>query len=299
MKKKKKYKSGYVALIGRTNVGKSTFLNRILGEKVSIVTPKPQTTRDKILGILSLNGGQIIFIDTPGIHETKKILNKKMVREAISAVYDADIILLMIEATHSPDIDVEDEKIIRIAEESGKNTFLLINKIDLVKKEYLLPLMESYGKRFNFTHMIPVCSLTAEGFDILTKLLLENLKESQAFFPEDQLTDKTIRFLCAEVIREKVFLLTHQEIPYSTAVKIEQMKEEGNLYRISATIILERDSQKGIVIGKGGNTLKQIGTLARKEIESSTGKKVFLSLFVKVEPDWTESEKGFKKVFAD
>jgi GTP-binding protein Era len=298
-KKIRKFKSGFVALMGRTNVGKSTFLNNILGEKVSIVTPKPQTTRDRIKGILNSKNGQIIFIDTPGIHEHKKNLNKRMVREAMSALVDADLILLMIEASQRSDVDFLDQRIISLA--GKKPVFLLINKIDLFPKETILPLIDVYSRKFNFSEIIPVCSITGDGFDIVKELILWHLPEGSPMYPEDQFTDRTLRFLCAEIIREKVFYLTHQEIPYSTAVKIDEMKEieEKNMYRIMATIFIEKESQKPIIIGRAGRVLKEIGTLARREIESSTEKKVFLSLFVRVEPDWTLTEKGLKKVLED
>ncbi len=283
------FKSGFISILGRPNVGKSTLFNRILGEKIAIVTEKPQTTRNRILGIKNVEGAQLIFLDTPGLHEGGSELNKRMVKTALSTGRDSDVLLFLTEAT-SPPLE-EDRKMLEYLKLSKGIPFLVINKIDLVKKETLLPLMDQYQKLFPFETMIPLSALQGDGIEILINEIVRVLPEAPPYFPEDMLTDQTERFLVSEIIREKVIQHSYQEIPYVTAVTIESFKElaEKNLVVIQATIYVEKESQKKILIGKGGQKLKKIGEWSRKEIEAFLEKRVFLELWVKVEKNWTRN----------
>ena len=282
------FKSGFISILGRPNVGKSTLFNRILGEKIAIVTEKPQTTRNRILGIKHVEGGQMIFLDTPGLHQGRSALNQRMVQTAIASSQEADVLLFVIEAT-SPLIE-EDRQMIESLKGSQGVRFLIINKIDLVRKERLLPIIDQYQKVHPFQAIFPMSAITGEGIEILLEEIMEALPESPPYYPEDMITDQTERFLISEVIREKVIEQTFQEIPYSTAVTIESFKEhpEKKLVVIQATIHVERISQKKILIGKGGQKLKQIGEMARKAIEAFLEKRVFLELWVTVEKNWTQ-----------
>jgi GTP-binding protein Era len=286
------FKSGFISILGRPNVGKSTLFNRLLGDKIAIVTEKPQTTRNRILGIKNVEGGQCIFLDTPGIHEGRSELNKRMVRTAIASGRDADILLLMIEAT-SP-LGEEDRQMIESFKGSKGIPFLVINKIDLVRKEVLLPLMDQYQRLRPFQAIVPISAITGEGVDILLEEVIKYLPESPPYYPEEMVTDQTERFWVSEIIREKVIQHSYQEIPYSTAVTIEEFRErpEKKVVVIKGIIHAERDSQKKILIGKGGQRLKKIGEAARKEIEAFLGTKVFLELWVKVEKNWTRDPRA-------
>lgn len=290
------FKSGFISILGRPNVGKSTLLNRVLGEKIAIVTEKPQTTRNRILGIKNFERGQLIFIDTPGFHEAHTELNKRMVRVAISSGRDADVLIFLIDAT-SPDIE-KDRRLIGSARGNKGIQFLVINKIDLIRKEVLLPMMDQYQKIYPFEKIIPISAATGEGVDILLDEILNVLPESPPYYPEDMITDQTERFLVSELIREKVIQNYYQEIPYSVAVTIEEFKEnpEKNLVVIRGTIHVERDSQKKIIIGRGGQSLKRIGETARKEIEVFLGKRVFLELWVNVEKNWTRDPRALNRL---
>jgi GTP-binding protein Era len=290
------FKSGFISILGRPNVGKSTLFNRILGEKIAIVTEKPQTTRNRILGIKHVEGGQLVFLDTPGFHKGRSALNERMVQTAIASGREADILLFVIEAT-SPLIEA-DQQMIKSIKGSQGAPFLIINKIDLVKKETLLPLIDQYRKLHPFQHIFPLSAVTGDGVEVLLEEILEALPESPPYYPEDMITDQTERFLVSEVIREKVIKETYQEIPYATAVTIESFKEhpEKNLVTIKATIHVERTSQKKILIGKGGGKLKQIGEMARKETEAFLGKKVFLELWVSVERHWTQDPQALNRL---
>ena len=281
------FKAGFISILGRPNVGKSTLFNRILGDKIAIVTEKPQTTRNRILGIKNVEGGQFIFLDTPGLHEGRSELNQRMVRTAISSGRDADILIFIIEAS-SPLVE-KDQQMIKSLEGSKGVPFLAINKIDLVKRETLLPIIDQYQRLRPFYKIIPVSAITGEGVAILLNEIMKVLPESPPYFPDDMITDQTERFLVSEIIREKVIQQSYQEIPYSTAVTIEEFKEhpERNLLVIKGTIHVERDSQKKIVIGKGGQKLRKIGEAARKEVEAFLETRVFLELWVSVEKDWT------------
>jgi len=286
------FKSGFISILGRPNVGKSTLFNRILGEKVAIVAEKPQTTRNRILGIKNVEGGQFVFLDTPGIHEGRSELNRRMVRTAVASGRDSDLLLFLIEAS-SPLLK-EDGQMLQSLRGSKGIPFLVINKIDLIRKETLLPLMDQYQKLFPFEKILPVSALTGEGVDLLLDEILKSLPEAPPYYPEDMLTDQTERFLVSEIIREKVIRHSYQEVPYATAVTIESFQErpEKNLILIRGTIHVERDSQKRIVIGRGGQKLKKIGEVARKEIEAFLGEKVFLELWVKVEKNWTRDPRA-------
>ncbi len=281
------FKSGFISILGRPNVGKSTLFNRIIGEKIAIVTPTPQTTRHRILGIKNLEKGQLIFLDTPGIHEGRTELNRRMIQTAMASSRDADVILFMIEAV-SPPIE-EDRKLLNALKHNKGIPFLVINKIDLVRKEFLLPLIDQYQRLHPFEKIIPVSATTGDGVDLLIREVLNSLPESPPFYPEEIFTDQTERSIVSEMIREQVIRQTHHEVPHATAVTIESFKEhpERQLVVIQGTIYVEKESQKKILIGKGGQRLKKIGEAARKEIETFLGKRVFLELWVKVVKDWT------------
>lgn len=290
------FKSGFVGIIGRPNVGKSTLLNTFIGEKVAIITPKPQTTRNRILGIMNTDGGQIVFLDTPGIHRAKTPLNVQMVKSAMGTFGEADILLLVVEADRG--LHDEDSLILDSLKGSKTPVILVINKIDLVTKEALLPLIDTFKDLYAFEEIIPISALKGFGVDRLTDILRRLLPEGPKLFPDDMITDRTERFIAAEIIREKILLLTRQEIPYATAVVVEAFKEEEerNFIRIQAAIIVEKDSQKGIVIGKKGAMLKDIGRQARKDLEHFFNAHIYLELFVKVRKDWTHDERLLKEL---
>lgn len=293
----KDFKSGYVAIIGAPNVGKSTLLNRFLGQKTAIVSPRPQTTRNRILGILTQPEYQIIFLDTPGIHKAKNVLGEFMVKAAVDTLREVDVVLLTVDAGLHPfgnDTALVIEKLHNIP----TPVILAINKIDLIKKETLLPLIAQYKDIYDFKAIIPISALTGEGVDVLLANILSHIPAGVPYYPSDMITDQPERFVAAEIIREKIFLLTGQEIPYATAVIIDEFKEnaEKQIISISATIYVEKDSQKGIVIGKGGSLLKKIGEAARKEIEVMAGAKVFLRLWVKVRKGWVKNPEIMKQL---
>jgi GTPase len=286
------FKSGFVAIIGRPNVGKSSFLNRILEEKISIITPKPQTTRDRILGIYTRDDCQIIFLDTPGIHVSGKELNKCMVDKALSALFDADLALVIAEPADTME---SLSAVFEHIKDFRKKAIFVLNKSDLLPEEMALKKINELRGAVNFIYKQAISCITGAGIDILMNEIYEVLPEGPSFFPDDMITDASERFLCAELIREQVFLLTQKEIPYSAAVEIEQFKE-GEIARISAVIHVERSSQKGIVIGKGGSMLKMIGTRARIDMERLLGQKVFLELFVRVTEGWTKNPRELKRL---
>ncbi len=290
------FKAGFISILGRPNVGKSTLFNRLIGEKISIITPKPQTTRNRILGIKNIEGAQLIFLDTPGIHEGRSELNRRMVQTAITSGQDADVLLFLIEAV-SPLIQ-EDEKMIHSLQGSRGVPFLVINKIDLVRRETLLPLMDQYQRLHPFEKIIPLSAMTGDGVDLLVQEILHYLPEVPPYYPEEIYTDQTERSIVGEMIREKVIQQTFQELPYVTTVQIDSFKEhpEKNLVVIQGTIYVERESQKKILIGRGGQKLKRIGEEARKEIETFLGKKIFLELWVKVEKDWTRNPRALDEL---
>jgi len=289
------FKSGFIGIIGRPNVGKSTLLNAILGEKLAIITHKPQTTRNRIMGIRNMENAQFIFVDTPGIHSARTPLNRIMVRTATETFADSDILLLVVEAEQKATPD--DLQIIRSLEPIQAPVFLILNKMDLVPREQLLPLMDGYRNLHSFAEMIPISALTGEGIPLLLEELWKYLPEGPRYFPEDMMTDSSERFVAAEIIREKILLLAHQEIPYSAAVIVDAFKEDEakNLIRIQATINVEKDSQKGILIGKKGSMLKEIGTRARMDMEKFFASRIYLELFVRVRKEWTKNEKLLKE----
>jgi len=289
------FHSGFVAIAGRPNVGKSTLLNAILGEKIVITSDKPQTTRNRIQGIHNLPGGQIIFIDTPGVHRAKSRLNRSLVDTAMEAIKGVDVVLFLVEATSSP--SAESEMMTEMLAGVTVPVFLLINKVDLVEKSRLLQLMERYNALFPFREIVPVSAQSGDGVERLVELVRRFLPAGPAYFPDDILTDLPERFVVAEMIREKVFRLTRDEIPYSVAVQVESFTErpDGGVIAIAAAIIVERDSQKGIIIGQRGAMLKRIGTAARQEIERFLAQKVYLELFVKVSRDWSDNPQKLKE----
>ena len=293
---KSQFKSGFISLIGRPNVGKSTLLNLLLGEKIAIISEKPQTTRNRILGIKNLPDGQIVFWDTPGIHRARSRLNQSMVKAALATYNEVDGICLLVEA-NQPFHD-ENDFILETLKKVEKPVLLVINKIDLIPKPDLLPIMDQYSRLRSFEQIVPISALLGEGAAILVAEMLKILPAGPRLFPEDMITDLPERFLAAELIREKVFLRTREEVPYATAVVVEEFKErvEKNLVVIKATIQVERESQKGILIGEKGRMLKEIGREARQEIEALLGAKVFLELWVKVEKNWREDPAALRRL---
>ena len=280
------YKSGFVSIIGRPNVGKSTLLNRILGEKIVAVSDKPQTTRNVIRGILSDETSQIVFVDTPGIHTARSRINRAMVEAAMSVVTGIDIMLLVVDATQK----IEEPFIRDICSRAGAPVYLVMNKIDQIgPKEKLFSVIEGYSRLHDFPEIIPISAQSGSNVERLVGLVRERLPEGAPLFPDDILTDLPEKFICAELIREKVFRLTNREVPYGTAVVVEAFSErENGLVAINAVIMVERDSHKGIIIGKKGAMLKKIGEQARRDIERLLATKVYLELFVQVQERWTE-----------
>jgi GTP-binding protein Era len=280
---KMKKKAGYAAIIGKPNVGKSTLLNRLVGEKLAGVSPKPQTTRDSIRGILNRKEGQMVLVDTPGIHHPKDLLGGWMAREVEKSLVGIDLLYWMV----LPDGEEYEEKILGMIGDLKIPVFLLINQIDRFPKPAILPVIERYHKAYAFKEIIPISAKTGEQTELLIARSFECLPEGEPFFPEDQLSDQNERFLAREIIREKLFRFTGEEIPYATAVMIDEFRErEDGLAEIVATVVVEKDSQKAIVIGKGGQKMKEIGTAARHDIERLTGRKVFLKIWVKTVPHW-------------
>jgi len=297
----KPVKSGMVAIVGPPNAGKSTLMNCLLGQKISIVTPKPQTTRNRILGVVNEDDYQIVLLDTPGLHKSRVPLNQEMVRIAMDSLAEVDVVLFLVDISLPVPEKQKEEKqkeLAAIMQKVRCPAIMVLNKVDLLEKEKLLPMIGAYSSLFPFQAVIPLSALKGDGTDRLLTEILTLLPMGPRYFPEDIPTDATERFLVAEIIREKVFLQTGQEIPYSTAVTIESFKEDEvkHLVTIHATIVVERDSQKGIVIGKGGAKLKSIGTAARKDIERLIDNKVLLKLWVKVKKKWSEDERFLKEL---
>jgi GTP-binding protein Era len=287
------FRSGFIAILGAPNVGKSTLLNRMLGQKVSITSKKPQTTRNRILGILHRPAAQLVFLDTPGIHRAEKPLNVRIVDVALGALADADLILLLTDAA-APDRASEQILLERLKKQS-KPVILALNKIDLIPKPLLLELIARWSSAHAFEALIPISAARGTQIEELITALETALPPGPPFFPEESLTDMPLRFLAAETVREKVFRLTGDELPYAAAVTVDTFTETAKLVKIHATIHVERDSQKGIVIGKNGSKLKQIGESARKDIETLVGCKVFLKLFVRVQKNWSKDTKALRK----
>ena len=288
------FRSGFAAILGRPNAGKSTLLNALAGEKIAIVTRKPQTTRNRIQGIVNVpagkghSAGQIVFIDTPGVNKPGSTFDRSMMREVRAALEGCELLLVIIDA-HARRTDAAGEKfLLRLAKENSRPALLLLNKIDLVPKPELLPLIERYSQH-GFAEIIPISALRKQGLDEIIRAVLARLPEGRRYFPQDQLSDQPDRFLVGELVREQLLKLTGQEVPYSSAVVVERFEEGPRLTRIAAVIYCERNGQKAIIIGRGGQMLKKIGSAARAEIERRLGTKVFLELFVKLQPGWRES----------
>ncbi len=283
------FRSGYVSITGRPNVGKSTLLNVLLGQKVAIVSPRPQTTRNRILGIRNLDRAQIIFIDTPGIHEPRNLLGHAMMQSVKEVMEEIDLVLLV---TSADSRLRQDEPIIGHLEKIEKPVFLVINKVDLVRPPDLLPLIDAYRKLFPFREIMPVSALKGKGVDLLLGKILSYIPEGPKYYPDEVVTDQVERFMAAEIIREKIMGKTTEEVPYAVAVEVLTWDErEDGLVSIGANIYVEREGQKGIIIGDKGKILKAIGTLARRDIERLLGTRVFLQLWVKVKKGWRDDKK--------
>ena len=281
-----KFKSGFVSIIGRPNVGKSTFMNRVVGQKIAIMSDKPQTTRNKVQGVVTNENSQIVFIDTPGIHKPKHKLGDFMMKSAKNTLKEVDVILFMVNADEK--IGPGDRFVIEMLKGSETPVFLVINKIDLVHPDALFEIINSYVEEYDFAEIVPLSALNGNNVERLMETLTNYLPEGPKYYPDDQVTDHPERFIVSELIREKVLHLTREEVPHSIAVVIDKISRDDKkqIVNVMATIIVERDSQKGIIIGKQGALLKQIGTKARRDIEMLLGSKVFLELWVKVQKDW-------------
>jgi len=290
------FRSGFVCILGRPNAGKSTLLNSLIGEKLAIISPKPQTTRNRIQGVVHVpkqkgkGGAQIVLVDTPGVHKPDSSLGRKMMVEVREALEGCDLVLVIMDVTHK--LDPRDQFAVDLVKQAATKAFLILNKVDLIReKSRLLPIIEEYRKLYDFAEVIPVSALKRKGLPELLDAIIAALPAGPAYFPEDQITDQPARFMAAEIIREQVLLNTSEEIPYATTVLVDSFEEGKRLTRIAATIYCEREGQKGILVGKGGRMLKKIGTSARLQIERMLGTKVFLELYVKTEPGWRDSRR--------
>jgi len=288
-----KFKSGYVALIGRTNVGKSTFLNSMLKYKVSIVSNKPQTTRRQILGIKTTKRGQIIFFDSPGIHKPHFKLNERMMKDVYNSLQDADLILYLIDIEDKR----EDEFVLSMLKDIKKPVFLLINKIDKFSKGKALERIDYYQDKYDWAEIIPISALRGDNLDLAEDLIYKHLPEGPMFYDEEEFTLQSEKFYVSEIIREKVLLLTREELPFTTTVKVEEIKDKGKVFYVRADIYVETKSQKKIIVGHQGRLIKEIGKRSREELEDYFDKKVYLDLFVKVVPDWRNSPNFLKDIF--
>lgn len=287
------FHSGFAAIIGRPNVGKSTLLNRILGQKIAITSAKPQTTRNRILGVAHLDDGQILFLDTPGIHQAKDRLNRYMVDQAMSACGEVDLVLYLVDATDPSPQSVSEERILEHLGKCGRPVFLVLNKIDALSRERLLPIIRTYTEKFPFAAVVPVSAVTGDGVELLVRLVRDALPEGPQYYPEDTITDLPERFIVAEMVREQLLRQMRDEIPFQVAVVVEEFREESerDLVVIHAVINVVRDSHKGIVIGKNGAMIRALGQAARREIEKFLGCRIYLELFVKVQSNWTSSDR--------
>ncbi|MGH9163589.1 MAG: GTPase Era [Vicinamibacteraceae bacterium] len=285
-------RSGFVALFGRPNAGKSTLLNRVVGTKLAIVSDKPQTTRHRILGVKNYPDGQIVFVDTPGVHRPLHRMNVRMVDAALGSARDADVVVMLVDA--SQNTGSGDRYLLDAVRSVTVPAVLALNKIDRIAKPRLLPLIEWYRAEHDFAEVVPISALTGDGVDVLVQAVLRLLPEGEALYPEDYLTDQPLRLLAAELVREQVLRHTHAELPFTTTVLVDRFEgeeDEGGLLHIYCSIVVERPSQKGIVIGHAGQMIKQIGTAARHELEALMGRHVYLDLHVKVREDWRENER--------
>jgi GTP-binding protein Era len=291
------FRSGFVCILGRPNAGKSTLLNALVGEKLAIISPKPQTTRNRIQGVLHIpkrngrDGGQVVLIDTPGVHKPDSSLGRKMMVEVREALEGCDLVLVLMDVTRK--FDPRDGFAMDLLKQTGARAFLVLNKVDLLRdKARLLPVIEEYRKLYDFAEVFPISALKRNGLDEMLKKVIAALPAGPAYFPEDQITDQPARFMAAEIIREQILVEMEEEIPYATTVIVDNFEEGARLTRIAATIYCEREGQKGILIGKRGGMLKKIGTSARLRIERMLETKVFLELYVKVQPGWRDA-RGF------
>ena len=285
-------KAGYVSFLGRPNAGKSTLMNRIVGHKLAIVSDKPQTTRTRIVGVKNYPEGQVVFVDTPGVHRPMHRLNVRMVDVALEAMREVDVLALVVDV--SVKAGAGDQFMLGLLEDLKTPTILVLNKVDLIRKPRLLPLMEHYQKAHAFAEIVPVSAVDGTNVDVLEKLFLQYLPDGEPLYPPDYVTDQPERFFAAEIVREQVLQLTHDELPFSTAVVVDRFEEPAGgkaLYTLYCTILVDRESQKPIVVGKGGAMIKKIGTAARLELERYFGAKVFLDLHVKVKSEWRNDER--------
>jgi GTPase len=292
--RKEKYRSGFVAIVGRPNAGKSTLLNRVVGQKVAIVTSKPQTTRNRIQGIVSRPEGQIVFIDTPGLHSADSALGRQMMHEVAAALEGIDVLLLMVDASRT--VPHADDLLLERAKRFRGKTILALNKVDGLPKQKLLPLIQAFHKAFEFAAIVPISALKGNGCEDLLAEIFRLLPEGEPYFPEDQVTDQPERFLAAEIVREKAIQSMYHEVPYALAVKVDKFEDSPKLLRIEVTMNVERDSQKKILIGHKGEMLKKIGTQARQELEELLDKKIYLGLFVKVVPGWRDNPQRVREL---
>ena len=306
-KKKSGYRAGFVAIVGRPNAGKSTLVNRLVGQKIAIVTSKPQTTRNRIQGIVTRDDGQVVLIDTPGLHDAKSVLNKQMMREVAAALEGIDVLVLMVDAsltvpgpgfagTNPGTRPYADHLLFDKAKRFDGKTILVLNKVDKVPKQNLLPLLEGYGKVRPFAAMVPISALKGDGSDELMNEIMKLLPESEPYFPQDQVTDQPERFLASEIVREKAIALTYHEVPHALAVAVDKWEKTPKLLRIQMTLTVERPSQKKILIGLKGDMLKKIGTQARKELEEILSTKIYLGLFVKVAENWRDNPMAVREL---
>lgn len=285
-------KFGFVSLVGRPNVGKSTLLNRLVGSKLAIVSDKPQTTRTRILGVRNLPGAQVVFLDTPGIHRPLHRMNVRMVGTALDTFREVDLLVLVMDATER--VGRGDRYVLDLVKAAPGPAFLVLNKIDLIKKVRLLPLLDAFGREGRFEEIVPVSAQTGDNVDRLERAIVERLPEGAPLYPEDFLTDRPERFFAAEIVREKLLDATHAELPFASAVVVDVFEEPpagGGIVRLFCTIVVDRESQKAIVVGKGGDMVKRIGTAAREELERFFSARVFLDLHVRVRADWREDDR--------
>lgn len=290
-------KSGFVSFIGRPNAGKSTLVNRLVGSKIAIVSDKPQTTRNRILGVRNYPGAQVMFLDTPGIHRPLHRMNVQMVDAALETTRTVDVLSLVVDA--SGPIGKGDQYVLDLVKDVKAPVFLVLNKIDLIKKSKLLPLIEGFSREHVFAEIVPVSAQTGENIDRLEQAIIARMPEGEALYPEDYLTDQPERFMAGEIVREKLLRFTHAELPFSSAVVIDRFEEPtepGGILRLYCSIVVDRDSQKAIVVGKGGSMIKQIGVAAREELEQFLSRRVFLDLHVRVEPNWREDEHALREM---
>jgi GTP-binding protein Era len=293
----KSFRSGFVAIVGRPNVGKSTLVNRLVGQKVAIVSEKPQTTRNRILGVVPRPAGQIVLFDTPGVHKPMHRMNRRMLAAAEGSLPQVELAVWLVDVTQP--YGPGDRHVRQMIKKSQRKVLLAVNKIDALKKQRILPVIEQYRTLLDFVEVVPVSALTGENVELLAERMLLQLPEGEPLYPEDFVSDRPERFFVAEMIREQVLKFTREELPYATGVIIDLYREEERIVRVEASVLVERDSQKPIVIGKGGSMLKAIGSAARREIETFLGGKVFLGLFVKVRRDWRENPRVLDEVGLD